>query len=535
MSSPTERPPTTSIEDLPPELIYELFKPLSVADLVACSAVNKRWHSIYAGFRVHRLIVVCALDSLDEHLDRCEPSTVGDGQELIVPALFHRLANHPLLSNLRYLVLYAPTRRFDLNRLNRFSQLVYLEINNYHRQTKQIHLSLPQLEILNLRGYERSLSIDCPRLSTLFYRENFNDTTVLQVKRPETIRELETNVVGAKLAAFRNVERLVTLKFEAISRATLLALPKLKELRYDQIINWSSRGDRMKGALSEFLDDLKALKTASDFRFYFSGFQLTKTMLGQLDFSAQGRDGHYLMSKDYFHMKNYRLLEPGALDFVGQFDYTDLIRDLPGKIPSCFSQKYTGIQMVCATDRVRDVDEFLGLLKSLRSLGSLYLERTKLRQEFYDQLPASVPSLTELMLYEAYSKLNYDFIGQLSHLSSFKFNNLPYLSGHASAIRSLTLESLRSLVRSLGKLMEGQFFFECKGSFEIRKSRESKEWRLFEHIIQKRRASQFIFRLETKTVEEIGDFLEQCQEMQALKKHPPKLPSRNRRNNLLYG
>ena len=62
----------------------------------------------------------------------------------------------------------------------------------------------------------------------LVYRE-FQDANLLHVKQPETIRKLETSMVNGELAPFRNVECLVTRQFEAIRKATLQSLPKLKE------------------------------------------------------------------------------------------------------------------------------------------------------------------------------------------------------------------------------------------------------------------------------------------------------------------
>lgn len=42
----------TTIEDLPPEMIRELFKRLNPKDLLACSMVHKRLSSLYSGFKV---------------------------------------------------------------------------------------------------------------------------------------------------------------------------------------------------------------------------------------------------------------------------------------------------------------------------------------------------------------------------------------------------------------------------------------------------------------------------------------------------
>ena len=99
MSSPT------SIDDLPSEMICELFKHLCPKDLVTCSMVNKRWHN-YAGFKVHRLVVAnYRVDDKWYHSDR----KIED-QELCSSERFSRLANKPLLSNLKHLALCGNPR-----------------------------------------------------------------------------------------------------------------------------------------------------------------------------------------------------------------------------------------------------------------------------------------------------------------------------------------------------------------------------------------------------------------------------------------
>ena len=47
-----------TIDDLPPEMIREIFWHLQPQDLVACSMVKNCWHLIYSGLKVSRLVAV---------------------------------------------------------------------------------------------------------------------------------------------------------------------------------------------------------------------------------------------------------------------------------------------------------------------------------------------------------------------------------------------------------------------------------------------------------------------------------------------
>ena len=226
--------PITSMEDLPWEMISELFGHLHPRDLVTCSLVNKRWHSIYTDFR--------SVDSLIElnpygHLahrwhhsgERIEEKELCDSKLLL------RLFDRPLLSNLKRLVIFAETwPKFDLNKLNQFRQLVHLEIGNsdsdfFIESNEKVVLSLPKLEVLGLWIHSdepRSLVVDCPVLSVFIYHGYFKET--VELKHPETIKKLRGWMSGSELVLFKNVECFDALSFQAISRDTLLLLPKLK-------------------------------------------------------------------------------------------------------------------------------------------------------------------------------------------------------------------------------------------------------------------------------------------------------------------
>ena len=494
MSSPT------SIEDLPVEMIGELFKHLQLKDLAACSLVNRRWHSIYTDFKVHRLVIT----GDDYHLRFNQwsyPDRRVEQFELCRVETFSRLANQPVLSNLKHLafngLLSESYRKFDLKTLNHFKELVQLEFNSYLAK-KKVDLNLPKLKNLtfHLRNDCCPLTIDCPELSVLNYRED-PGMNLLKLKHPETIRRLETDMIDWKLRPFKKLESLVTVHFKAIKKATLLSLPELKELHFNAGISEplfrkftisSVRSlDAMRQALKVFLDDVEELK-GLDFKFTFAGFLMTPQTLDQFDFGMRIEDGKKVIQpNEYVYMKNLPLVDSDAtLQFINGLDYTCLMSYAPEQIPGDFFRKFTRVQSVMARV-VQDKPNFLQFLKSLSSLRRLDLEDPQFNQEFYDQLPVSAHSLEHLNLLGAsvdglesnygllgtqankFCGLNFDFIG--------KFNRLTGLV----VFHKLTIGSLDSLRRSSGKLVDCFIRFRLKEkNFFIRKDSNSKLWKVFE-------------------------------------------------------
>ena len=472
MSSPA-RP--TTIEDLPPEMINELFKHLSPKDQFVCSMVNKRWHSIYAALKVHTLI---ATENPANHLGNWYHSARRfEVHHRCRMGLFSRLAGRPLLSNLKHLALCETEPTFDLNQLNRFRQLVQLEIMVDGQHATEVNLSLPKLQVLTFgptpdswyREYKRPnyclLSIDCPELSVLVHRRTSEYTHMLNVRHPQTIRKLDADIVGPVLLRFKGVECLVTRQYKAISQATLQSLPRLKELRFNEDIPSTFWREvhigtdpvvyRMKRTLSEFVAVAKASR-GPDFKFIFAGFELSKTSVDMIEFGLNVfRINGEPLCNEYLYAKNYQLLDPDAkLDFIRSVDYSRLVA-VTGEIPVCLLQKFAEVTVV-TTSRVapvQDAARFLRFLNTLR-LRHLCLEDTVLGQEFYDQLPASARSLVSLKLGK-HNELpsNFDFIREFPCLRSFII-----AEGHFS------FASLASLVRSLGQSAVGNFKLSFKGN-----------------------------------------------------------------------
>lgn len=481
----------TGIDDLPPEMICELFKHISLLrDLVACSMVNKRWYSIYSAFKLERLAV---FSHCNHYLVKwCYSDRKIEDKELYHPDLMScRFEDKSLFTNLKFLALggecslFEP-HKFDLNKLNLFEHLVHLEVNIGFLDEEKVNLKLSNLKVAAFHrwNYYCPLFIDCPKLNILLYRgESF--PCLLAVNHPETIRKLNTNLIGTKLTLFKNVESLITQEFKAISMDTVKALPKLKQLFYDENLKFAfefkfqtdprpiDRINRIKLKLKEFVKDVKAFKGDCDFQFSFTGFRLNKTNIDEIDFGLTGKRGE-VVSNEYIYMTNYLLIDPEcSLDFIDSINYSGLMKIGP-KIPSCFFRKFANINLVIAGGQIKSESHFLTFLKSLKSLRKLKLICSKLSQKAYDQLPASAPSLIKFDLeIDVYSsndygpQLNFDFISKFLHLSWLYIR--PYLS----------FESFTSLVNGgLGKLKAGDFLVKLKEKtfFFIRKEKGLKAW-----------------------------------------------------------
>lgn len=446
MSLSTKPTKPTSIEDLPSEMICELFKHLRPKHLAACSMVNKHWHSIYSEFKVHSLVAIGYFSDVQNYdfgkwyssERQFEP------KELCQLSKFRRLLDRPLVSNLKHLAIFSSKldSELDVDQLNGLSQLVHLEINLKvsfpERYKKKVNLNLPRLNVLALNDFY-DVSIDCPDLSVLMFCPQYENNLYLatnyhwlHVKYPETIRKLHTTVRGPELAKFKNVDCLVTERFEVIGKSTLLLLPRLKELHYNENINTYSETDRtldeMKRAFREFLDDVKRLR-GSDFKFTFAGFLLTKTRLAEIDFGVEAEEPIRHVRNEFVYMKNWPLLDPNCnLDFIHNISYDLLMSSVVGEIPMSFFRKFTGVHCVVCVDNTevgvfKDEKHFLQFLGQLSPrLRELSLKVPRLSQGFCDQLPTVAPWLMLINLQVGNEPLSFDCMRRFPRLVSLNLN-----------------------------------------------------------------------------------------------------------------
>ena len=518
MSPPTKR--VTSIDDLPDRVITEVFKHLSPKHLAACSMVNKRWYSIYAAFRVHRLVAGSRYDRDDFtkiSLKWSHPHQYIREEEWCLLMSFALLAGRPLFSNLEHLLLTGASFKIDLNKLNAFRQLVRLEIRIPFSSEPKVDLRLSRLKVLAFHRFNDccALSIDCPELNVLVYPGEPENKGLLHVKHPGTIRVLETDMIGAQLAPFYNVECLVNKKFKAICKMTLWSLPRLRELRYNSSVKATFKSfdsavgtaDRIRQILRKFLNDVRAQRRG-EFRFRYAGFQLTEMTLDQLDFGEQVLESleeddmvvfdEEQVCNEYVYLKNHQLIDPDdPLEFITHIDYNRLDYSLlmscaAGEIPSGFCEKLTCVELV-RVEGLPDAGRLLGFLEQLRSLRKLHLVNSELFQEFYDLLPAFARSLVNLSLQSSKSKdelqLNFDFISELPHISRIEIYD------------HLSFDSFRSLVKNFGKVEYVFVHFRFKGSeFNLYRC-TTRHWMIYDETNAR-------YALKTKNPDEILNFFE---------------------------
>lgn len=103
--------PGPTIEDLPPEMVDEIFRMLGLSnpnDLVACTMVNRGWKALYVGFSVNKLV---ALHNFERRSDWIPNKPVQEADTISLD-MFARLSHQdqiPLISRIKSLLLGGQT------------------------------------------------------------------------------------------------------------------------------------------------------------------------------------------------------------------------------------------------------------------------------------------------------------------------------------------------------------------------------------------------------------------------------------------
>ena len=416
-----------AIERLPFEVTLEIFKYLSLEDLINCKSVCYYWNRIVHCTRRTSLVVSHLAANRLIWYNLNEP--VDNETEVTHPALFFNEFNDGILANLRYLKVYIADieHRLNLASYNVFVQLIHLEIDYALRNQNQA-LNLPNLKTLYLAGRTCcDLYIDCPKLQQLrFYGSN----NLLHLSNPDSIIKLDIEFYGNSLTIFKNVQYIDCEQSEDMVVSTLSALGNLKEINFvnQTLLEKKTYRQFKRKVLDNLIVEMDVLGR-TDLKIFIYGIEL------HADFDAHESDleVHDLMIAKYEHLAD-------TLPYISKVDYTHLIESLDfGIIPRDYFTRFVNIQSVSAT-KVLNQQQFIWFLAKLKNLKSLDLVNPSLSQRFYDQLPATC-SLNHFLLDEYHDiQINFAFIGEFKLLRTLRVN------------QDLSHRSFISLVKSFDKL-----------------------------------------------------------------------------------
>lgn len=466
MSQPT-------IGGLPPEMILQIFRHLQLNDLVRIKRVCSLWNELIGTMKIERLFVSLNLDAKERWYYSSRPCRT---VEFCHPRLFIAQCKKPILSNLKYLKFntdiaiwnIGSSVDFDLNEVNTFSGLVQLEMAF---SCGNLNLNLPNLEVLSLDpgNYLYEIHLNCRRLRVLSYGEAY-DKDLLRVEHPDSVRVLESQMYGARLARFRHLEclRRTSFQFGFLDVTTMLKLKKLKAFHYDHSIDAfvNNDFDKIKRILKNFMQQ-KRMAGRSALKFYFAGLQLIDEKLDDIDFCLETRNGRDFIAAERLYTKHYDRLQD-ELEFVQEVNYSRLFRLVDG-LPADYFRRFCNLRMVTAECPLNE-QHLLDFLKRVNWLRWLTLYGLA-SQAFFDSLPHFF-SLSHFYLYAQTDKqidrdtehnrpenqeieLDFSFLGKFEKLNRFEIE------------RSLSLESARTLIsafQSLTRLHSRAMPFRFKGT-----------------------------------------------------------------------
>lgn len=446
----------TGIGDLPLEMLCEVLKQLCLADLIRCKRVCKDWNSLVStGIKLSRLVVDRKRNErIRWHYDNRPVIAL----ELCEPNLFLAKRNQPILLSLKSLKIYCEIDEFNQNDLNRFTNLLNLEITQ--DQASDLSLSLPKLEFLCLElcnHYDFEIAIDCPSLRTLRCEDD-EFLYLMKMKHPESVVELKTKHSESNLAQFTNLQRLITNDHEHFE-GILQELPGLREIRFDgeieSLISEFESTDltgQLKELLRGFLSVKRSLKR-KHLEVYFGGLHVTDESIERIDLNERPDEPE--ISNEHFYMKNYEHLQE-RIGFVNEVNYTRLM-SLVDEVPADYLHKFPGIYSVTVDGAIRNEDHLLGFLRRLDDFDYLRLKNvSNLSQAFAERLPEACANLWNFELSDSLDlELDYSFVR--------RFQKLAFITLQ----QELSLRSAKSIINvfSESSWLQDALNFRCKGVF----------------------------------------------------------------------
>lgn len=405
---------STTLDDLPEEMVCEVLRRLSLADIVRLKMTAKRYRQIVSDFRMKRLIVGC--DETNNSIDHCHPN------------LFSLQIVQPTLSQLRELTIEGRPMHFDLNELNRFTRLTRLKIAYELPEGDKVRLDLPDLRQLEVTcNNKQELNINSTKLEKLTY---YGDANLLRVEHPETVFTLDSNLKGERLRSFCNVHHLrSSSNLRLLTRRTLLDFPNLKEVAYTGTLDdvWEAFDEweriyELSPYLQRFMDKKKALGR-TDLKVQFVSFVLVdhkpiKDYKFDKFFSDYNDRSHGSFMELDLHAHNYDQVITFSYPDV---DYYELMSAFGWRLPDDFFNKFVDIESVETRCHLNE-EELLWFLQSVPELIYFTSDAPTLSESFFWRLAEICSDSLQFMSLhlDGLEKLqNLDFAKEFKTLDTF--------------------------------------------------------------------------------------------------------------------
>ena len=314
--------------------------------------------------------------------------------------------NQPLFSRLKKLFIF--NRKIWTNSINCLRDLEVLGLDDVGLISKtDISLNLPNLRVFSCTrsDNDHNLSLNCPKLEKLVKNDDF-----LSIVHPESIKELHLYHKEDFLFDAVNCEYLY-LEIGHFDQNILLKLKKLKQL-------YVTRKDFE--SLTSFVRQKRTLNR-TNLKIYH--LNLLSDSFTNLDhFGETYRYYHRLNSNTIqFYGPNYSNL-PNKVYFIDIVDYNVVENYFcanPNQIVRGIIEKLVYLNLLILSDQIRDVNQFIGILKDRRYLNQVKIKAKFMPQTFFDEILSENCSIIENLFLENTNQLNFDFLLKFKELQCF--------------------------------------------------------------------------------------------------------------------
>ena len=411
------------MDKLPNEMLRKIFQNVDQVDqLLNCKTVCKKWYSI-----IHETIRLNSLVISEVKYHRILSEKWFDPNESIQFLYDYRYKasslnlgivkfdmKQPLFSQLKKLFVYYGNIWANSINCLRHLEVLGLKLTSLVSET-DASLNLPNLKIFSLvnNDHYQNLTLNCPKLKKLAYFRNYGSLSFIH---PESIKELHACCREDFIYNLINCEYLYIeyYRYEPFDRNILLKLTKLKELHLDT---------KDFGSVNSFIDQKSSLKR-TNLKIYFLSLlsdSVSPNILNQIAYSFD-RESIDIDSIQ-FYGPNYLNLTNNVYFIYFNVDYNvieNYFWDNSNQVAREIIKKLVYLDVLILSDEIRDVNQFIGILKDRVYLNTLSITAEFMPQNFFDQILSENCSIIEQLAIDNKNQLNFDFLLKFKELQCFK-------------------------------------------------------------------------------------------------------------------